>query len=193
MIKRLKTIYPEHTILEEDAAELFLLDHKGLRNGRFDLELTIVKPNDEHVYFQNPKQIPVYFDAFPDNAFKNVDGTDCKQCEGIMFPQQCTDGDWILVMEMKYTNIENAFKKEIGYPGIMIDQIVQSVNHLREKGVIAKGKTIKALLAFPKLIADFSAFFFTGPRNMEELLKLHNIQMRAKNSAMIKSNINIKI
>lgn len=194
MINRLKNTYPGHKIIEEDAVELFLLDHKGLHKGRFDLELTTINPSDEHVYFQNPNQVPIYFDAFPDNAFKNEDGSDCRQCEGIMFPQQCTEGDWILLIEMKYTNnIETAFKKEIGYPDIMIDQVVQSVEHLRAKGVIMQDKRVKALLAFPKLIEDFSAFFFTGTRNMEELLEKHNIQMRAKNSARIKSNINIKI
>jgi hypothetical protein len=194
MITRLKAVYPDHPIYVENTKELFLVDHKSLHNGRFDLELSNIHPGEPHVYITNENDVPIYFDAFPDNAFQNPDGSNCRQCEGVMFPQLCTHEDWILFIEMKYAfNIMIAFSSNTNYPDNMIDQVVQTVEHLRDKGVISKEKRVSAMLAFPKLIGDFSESFFSGPRSMHDILEKYNIRIRARNTARIRSNINIKI
>jgi hypothetical protein len=193
MINRFRAAYSHHAFPIDDSNELFLIDHKSLHRGRNDLELTNVRPTENHVYLFNPNQVPVYVNIFPDNAFLNPDGSQCRQCECVFFPEECNADDWVLFVEMKYPfNVGIAFGDGTRYPDNMIDQIVQTVGHLRNKGVILPDKRVMALAAFPTLIADFSESFFTGPRNMHDILEKYNIAIRPKNSVRIRSAKNIK-
>lgn len=193
MITRLKNSFPNHNIVSESSKELFVVDYKSINKG--PVVILNIKPLEPHVFLNNGNSIPVFFDGFPDNAFIISPGNHCKQCECLIFPQSCNLTDWILVIETKYThNIEIAFKQNTDYPNCMIDQIISTVSFLRNQGVILKDKTVNAIVSFPTLIDDFSAFFFTRTiLSIEDILITHKIKIRATNSAIIKNDRKIQI
>ncbi|TFF37478.1 hypothetical protein [Mucilaginibacter psychrotolerans] len=187
MIEALQANFPEHTIISHDERALYVVDEKPLKLGS-GIRVHITDPGVHHVYLHNPRQIPLLFDCFPENSFWHEDGEQCKQCECIIFPKSCLPDDWVLAVEAKYASVETAFKKEIDYPNIMVTQIIDTITFLRNKGVIPNGKTVKALVAFPKLIEDFNAFFFTNTPSVEDILLNHRILIRAANFASIRNN-----
>jgi len=178
--------------VSENSKYLYVVDYKSINGG--SVAISNIHPDVDHVYIDNGNEVPVYFDGFPDNAFMITPGNHCKQCECIIFPQSCDPTDWILAIEMKYAySIEIAFRENIDYPNCMIDQIISTVNYLRENGVIEKGRRVSAIVSFPRLIEDFSASFFSGTRSMEDIIVNDNIRIRATNRARIRSSRNINI
>ncbi len=191
MIIRLRANLPDHNIIEENSAELFIVDYTHFGGN---VELLNHKPEVEYVYIENQANIPVYFDGFGQNALRRQDGTSCRQCECIMFPKSCDETDWVLMVEMKYvSSIENAFRVENNYPYCMIDQIIQTVEFFRSNGILNPDRRVNAIVSFPTLIEDFSASFFTGDWSIEDILLKHKIKMRATNSGRIISNKRIVI
>jgi hypothetical protein len=192
MINRITDRFPEHQIVESEAENLYIIDHKKDDGGKVEIHSEPQISNAVQLY--NPNKTPIYFDGFPDNAFQISPGAHLKQCECIVFPQTCMDDDWILVIETKYSaNIETAFDEEIDYPNGMIDQVANTVAYLRDQNIIPKDKMVNALVSFPNLIDDFSAFFFSGTPSVEDVLIEHKIKIRASNVATIRNRRNIYI
>lgn len=192
MIVRLKASFPTFPITKASAQHLYIVDFKKINGG--GVQLFSTKPGHDGVYISNPPVLPILFLAFPDNAFVQIAGQGVKHCECVLFPDACNDNDWILFIETKYVdNIENAFKEERRYPGTMIDQIIQTVEVFRAKGIIERDRRVWAIVSFPKLIQDFGAFFFTGQMSIEDMLIHHKIVIKATNSASIISTKRIKL
>jgi hypothetical protein len=192
MITRLKARFPTHNIVSENSPKLYLVDHKHINGG--PVTIANIDPALPHVFIANENEIPIYFDGFPENAFVVTPGIHLNQCECIMFPQSCGIDDWILAVETKYvSNMENAFRASNDYPKSMINQVVSTVNHLRDIGVILKDKTVNAIVSFPTLIEDFGAFFFSGTPSIEDIFFEHRIKIRASSFAIIKNNRKIRI
>lgn len=192
MITRLRENFPAHHIVEEDAEQLYVVDFKQINNG--GVELLNADPGVGHVYLDNERRVPIFFDGFPENAFVITPGLHHTQCECVIFPQACGPDDWIPVIETKYVyDIENAFRKTNDYPNCMIDQIIGAVSYLREKGIIEPHRRVNAIVSFPTLIEDFSASFFAGRHSIEDILIDQKIKIRPTNKAIIKSEQRIKI
>lgn len=146
------------------------------------------------VYISNPPTVPIVFMGFPDNIFVPIVGQGVKQCECVLFPESCNYNDWVLFIETKYVdNIENAFREERGYPRAMINQIIQTVQVFRDKGIIDKERRVWAIVSFPKLVEDFAAFFFTGQISIEDMLLNYKIVIKATNSATVTSPKRIRL
>ncbi|WP_276090448.1 hypothetical protein [Pedobacter sp. JY14-1] len=193
MIDLFRANFPDHTFHEENSEELFIVDLKPLRLGA-EVVMLNTRPIHAHVHLFNPRQVPLFFDGFPDNSFQIAPGNHLKQCECVIFPQTCEQEDWVLFIETKYTeNIETAFDEVIDYPNGMINQIVTTVNFLRDNGIIPTNKRVHALVSFPRLIEDFNAFFFTSTPSEIDILTDYNIIIRASNKATIRSNRRIHL
>jgi len=192
MIDRLIENFPLHEIKSIDAENCYIIDHKQDDGGA--VEIHDAQQVSNAVHLSNPFRTPIYFDGFPENAFQEAPGVHLSQCECIVFPQNCQQDDWILVIETKYsTNIENAFNEKNDYPHIMIGQVINTINHLREKGIIPQEKQVNAIVSFPNLIENFSAFFFTKTPTIEDILINHRIKIRATNEATIRNKRKIYI
>ncbi len=183
----------KHTIFESSAQSLYVVDYKKLNGGPVCLLET--EPTDiKAVHIANEKNIPIYFDAFKDNALIKSNGNHSQQCEGVLFPTTCNENDWVLFIECKYTyDLKTATDTKNGYPQKMITQIIDTVNFFREKGILDPNRRATAIVAFPNLVEEFNSTFFTGQQSETDILIQHKILIRATNSAFIKSTKNIKL
>lgn len=192
MIDRLREKLPKHNIIVENSLQLYIVDYKQINKG--NVVLHNADPNVPNVYLKNENGIEIYFDGFLENALEIEPGNCSKQCECILFPTTCNASDWILCVETKYVyNIENAFRESNDYPNCMIDQVIETVEYFRNAQIIEEERRVNAIVAFPTLISDFSAYFFTGERTVESILRDYNIKMRAINHATVVSEKRIKI
>jgi hypothetical protein len=183
---------PFHTIVENNSSELYIVDYKHINGGGVVISGTA--PPVDYVYLTNENNVPVYFDGFKENALEIEIGRYCSQCECVVFPTTCDLGDWILFVETKYVHsIVNAFNQNNNYPTCMIDQIIETVNYFRQRGLVEEGRRVHAIVAFPTLIEDFSETFFTGTPTKEDILIDHKILIRATKSGRIISGKRIKI
>lgn len=193
MIQQFSANFPQHTFEQVDSEELFIVDLKPIRLGK-DVVILNAAPSYAHIYISNPRNVPLYFDGFPDNAFQIAPGSYSKQCECVLFPQTCEEEDWLLFAETKYAeNLEKAFDEVADYPNGMIAQIIDTVNFLRGNGTLPADKRVHALVSFPRLIEDFDAFFFTSTPSVIDILSHHNVIIRASNKATIRSNRKIHL
>lgn len=178
---------PDHNISQSSSKNIYIVDYKNLNNG--DVLLLEKDPEEiKCVYLDNGNEIPVYFDGFKDNALVISKGNHSAQCECIIFPTNCDESDWVLFIECKYTqDLKSATDVKNGYPQKMISQIIDTVTFFRTKGILHEKKRASAIVAFPNLMEEFNSTFFVGEVTELDILKEHNILIRATNSAAIKS------
>lgn len=174
--------------------DIFIVDFKKHNGG--NVEILGAAPLIEHIHLTNNKPVEIQYFAFDDNAL-TVAGEEgqVQQCECVLFPTTCNDSDWMLMAETKYSeDISIAFNPRHGYPNKMIDQIISTVNYLRDKEIFDQKKRVSAILSFPKLALDFSETFYAmSSRTAEEILQNHNILIRPTNNGNIISEKRIKI
>lgn len=193
MKNRLKECLPHHTLHQSQADNFYVVDYKNINSGNVEL-LEIVPDNIKSVHLKNQQLIPVLFDGFADNALMISKGKYSKQCECVLFPEECHTSDWILFIETKYTNnLQSAFKKEHDYPYCMVNQIVSTVEYFRNKGILEKEKRATAIVSFPNLIDEFNSTFFSKDVSELDILLKYNILIRATNSADIISSKRIRL
>jgi hypothetical protein len=184
---------PDHTIIESSAPNIYIVDYKKLNKG--DVVLLEDEPDDiKYVYLENTNGISIYFDGFKDNALVIKAGEHSQQCECVLFPTDCNETDWVLFIECKYTyDLKTASDVKNGYPQKMISQIVDTVTFFRKKGILEEKRRASAIVSFPNLMEEFNSTFFTGRYTELDILKEHNILIRATNSATIKSQKRITL
>lgn len=184
---------PDHLIIKSEATNIYIVDYKKLNNG--DVVLLEEEPDDiKYVYLQNNNGISIYFDGFKDNALVIKDGEHSQQCECVLFPADCNGTDWVLFIECKYTyDLKTASDVKNGYPQKMISQIIETVSFFRSKGILDQKRRASAIVSFPNLMEEFNSTFFTGTLTELDILKEHNILVRATNSATIKSQKRITL
>ena len=148
----------------------------------------------------NPSSVTVDFYAFPDNALVINPGKYESQCECVLFPEGSDQEEWVLFIETKYAdNLENAQRKESGYPIKMVNQIKKTVAYFRQKNIIAQEKKVHAIVSFPTLYEGFDAWTFPikyddgTTESVEDILHDYNIHIRATNYATIKNRKRIKL
>lgn len=201
MKDKIEAILPNHTLIFSESPDLYIVDYTDMKKG--GVELLGYKPDDINAVYlknkpegnpQDKRPIAIYFDGFKDNALPIRKGHYNSQCECIVFPASCKDTDWILFVETKYANnMALAFKKELGYPRKMVNQIIETVKYFRDKGIIATNRKVHAIVSFPNLIAAFNSFVFTEEGQSEtDIFLNHKIIVRATNSATIISEKRIK-
>lgn len=178
--------------------EIHITDWSKETNKQRGVEVSENKPDIESVCVSNGPEIDNVFVGFKDNAlFKDV-GKYSKQCECVLFPDSEHD-HWVLCIETKYSEeIDYAFKEECDYPFTMIKQIIETVQYFRCKNILGENQVVHAILSFPKLINDFSSFFFDVVMAKDPNLSITNIsfdykiKMKATNAAEIISHKRIK-
>ena len=184
---------PGHTIIESEATNIYIVDYKKLNNG--DVVLLENEPDDiKYVYLENANKVSLYFDGFKDNALVINRGEYSQQCECVLFPTDCNETDWVLFIECKYSyDLKTASDVKNGYPQKMISQIVDTVSFFRDKGILEAKRRATAIVSFPNLMEEFNSTFFSGEFTELDILKEHNILIRATNSAIIKSQKRITL
>ena len=176
------------------AGQYFIWDSKNDKGGKVEISDT---ENDLGcVILHNPNGIEVVFMGFKDNALKvDTESGQVKQCECVLFPATLNDTDWVLFVETKYTrSLQLAVDVGIDSPNTMISQILSTVSYFRDKNILPIDKRVHAIVAFPKLLEDFSeAFFLRSKLTREQILREFQVLLRATNEATIVSGKRIKI
>ncbi len=184
---------PDHTIIQSESSDIYIVDYKKLNNG--DVVLLENEPEDiKYVHIENINNISICFDGFKDNALVIKAGEHSQQCECVMFPADCNQTDWVLFIECKYSyDLKTASDVKNGYPQKMISQIIDTVSFFRSKGILEAKRRASAIVSFPNLMEEFNSTFFSGEFTELDILKEHNILIRATNSATIKSQKRIAL
>ena len=194
MKNKINKLLPNHILVKSNAKELFVVDYKNYSIG--DVSLLEKKPTDiKCVSLNNQNEVSVWFDGFKENALPIKKGQYNRQCECVIFPETCKVEDWVLFIEIKYSdNIQNAFRVENNYPYCMVEQIVETINYFRTNNILESNKRATAIVSFPNLMEEFSGFFFDFiDATIEDILSKYKILIYPTNSVKIISNKRIKL
>lgn len=197
---RIIAALPAHAtcFTECNGAVLYVRDMKPVNGGSATIDSTNGEVAAVNLY--NPSQIEVDFDAFPDNALPIGVGNHEKQCECVLFPEGADQNEWVLFIETKYVeSLQNAQKKEYGYPQLMVTQIKKTVAFFRAKHILSLEKRVQAIVSYPTLEEGFESWCFPikyddgSSESIEDILQKEKIHIRATNSAVIKSIKRLKL
>lgn len=193
MEERLINALPNHVpyLLKKNDSDLYIIDWKGC--GFIDGKIGLLSREPDifkTVYILNKEQLNIVFDGFPENALPISKKKRSRQCECVLFPENCDKDQWVLFIETKYAqNIDAAQDPRYKYPYCMVDQIKQTVSFFRNKGIITNSKRVNAIISFPNLTEGYSSWVFPVKHDgIEEsvldILMNDNIIIRATNKAV---------
>lgn len=197
---RIIAALPAHAVCftQCNGAVMYVRDMKPVNGGTATINNTGV--GIAAVEICNPLQVPVDFDAFPDNALPLSVGKYEKQCECVLFPEGADQNEWVLFIETKYVdNLQNAQKKEYGYPLLMVTQIKKTVEYFRSRQILSPEKRVHAIVSYPTLEEGFESWCFPvkyedgTSESIEDILLKDKIHIRATNTATIKSVKRLKL
>ena len=179
-------------------AVMYVRDMKPVNGGVATIDNT--NGGVAAVELYNPLQVTADFDAFPDNALPLGVGNYEKQCECVLFPEGADQNEWVLFIETKYVeSLQNAQKKEYGYPQMMVTQIKKTVEYFRARQILSQEKRVHAIVSYPTLEDGFESWCFPvkyedgTTESIEDILIKDKIHIRATNSATIKSMKRLKL
>ena len=154
----------------------------------------ITGENINGVHISNSNNIEINVDAFLENALCYSKKRRSKQCECIVYPHNTNSDEWVLFVETKYANsFAAAFDPRNNYPEYAINQIKDTVHFFRCKGIIAPEKVVYAIVSFPNLCEQFSAFVFEKDETILDILQTDKIIIRATNTVHIKDELRIEL
>ena len=197
---RIIAALPAHTacFTQCDGTVMYMWDMKPVNGGVGTID--DIQGGTAAVELYNPLQVTVLFDGFPDNALPLGVGNHEKQCECVLFPEVADQDEWVLFIETKYVdNLQNAQKKEYGYPQLMVKQIKKTVEYFRAKQILSQDKRVHAIVSYPTLEEGFESWCFPvkyddgSSESIEDILLKEKIHIRATNSALIKSLKRLKL
>lgn len=172
-------------ISQHHAEKLYVIDRT--KSGKGGVEIHEQEPDLKGVAIANPTHIEVYFDKFPEQAFRIKSGKYKKQCEGTLFPCAAENEEWTLFIETKYApDLEHAQKPQANYIQKATEQIVSTVEYFREKQIINLDKQVSAIVSFPLVDDTFDSWAFTAPgQSMDDIWNKYGIIIRCTNKATI--------
>lgn len=188
-----------HAFEEVDYPEIHIVDWKDFDKARGIELFNVAQDEISSVCLFNENNVKVTFDKFQENALPISVGKQSEQCECIAFPSVSDGKIWVLAIETKYANNEEAafrIKDDQNYPKKMVSQIVSTVDYLRGKGIIAEEQHVFAIISFPELVSDFNSTLFSyvdGEWSIANLLVNKKIRIKGCNSAKITSAKRIKL
>jgi hypothetical protein len=200
MKNKLKTLpHPERRHIEiVNYNPIYVCDWKNT-DSKKGVEVSATPLPIKSVCLHNDKAISIVFDGFGENALEEKKGYSCRQCECMLFPNNCSEY-WILLIETKYAGDEKlAFRKESNYPNCMVEQIIATVDYFRRQQIIENRRKIHAIVSFPMVDSDFhdriNAVLQESNESIsiEEIKEQHNIIIRGCNEATIISEKRIKL
>lgn len=175
---------------ETNTSEFYIVDYKNINKG--GVELLIEEPqNIDGIKIQNSSNLEILFFGFKDNALHFDVGNHIEQCECILFPKIEKDTNWILFIEIKNTDTIKKAKEH--YPEKMLSQVISTVDFFRKKEIIPVNKRVHAIVSFPSLLKNFSAYFFPNGNTPLTYILSHKIEFLPTNFVDIISNKRIKI
>ena len=192
MKNRLLAQLPHHVTCTHTTNEphLYIVDWKDYNNGKVEIS-DIESPEIKAIHLINQNRIEILFDGFPENALPITKKKRSKQCECVVFPNNCDKEEWVLFIETKYArNLSIAQNRRINYPYQMVQQIKATVCYFRTKGIIATDKIVHAIISFPNLIDNFNSWTFPiihegKEESVLDILQNDKIIIRATNNALI--------
>ncbi len=200
MKSKIETQLPKdkHNLCEISFEKIYVADWKNTDNTR-GVEVSEEHPTIGCVCISNENKISIIFDGFGENALPVKKGTQCKQCECVLFPSS-NDNHWILFIETKYAeDTVLAFRKESDYPYCMVSQIIDTIAYFRSKSIIEINRNVHAIVSFPNLKENYHEVFFAAlqeselPISVEDIRLKHKITIRACNTATVISEKRLRL
>jgi hypothetical protein len=189
----------KHIFQEIDSTEIHIVDWKDIDKNR-GVEIYYEKHGDiNSVCLFNENRVKLTIDKFGENALPISKGKQAEQCECIVFPSNLDRKIWVLTIETKYANNEEAafrIKTDQNYPEKMVSQIVSTVDYLRAEKIIDEEQRVHAIISFPKLVSDFNSTLFSFVKeewSVENLIVTKKIRIKGCNSAKIISEKKITL
>ena len=143
-------------------------------------------PCSDNDYFSviNPNAISIDSIIFNNSSFVYANGNSKNQCETITFPSNSTNDTWILLTELKYSNVPLNNKKNLKKA---IKQLFKTWYHYILSNTITKNQKFYLIASLPKQTEPFANFIVTQTF-LTNLKTKRNIILRLKNSIEIQSD-----
>ncbi len=190
----------KHTLHVVNYPEIHIVDWKDIDNTQGIKVYNEKQEEISSVCLFNTKELSISIDAFEENAFPVSIGVQARQCECVSFPSNFDQNSWILAVETKYANNEEAAfrirEDDENYPEKMVSQIISTVEYLRGKGIIEENRLVHAIISFPNLVSDFNSTLFSlvpADYSIENLIVTKKIRIKGCNAATIISPKRIKL
>ena len=198
MKTRINDSIQQHQVYPCSYTSIHIVDWKKFTSENLKVHDRVpVNPNTgkliHSVCLRNDSAMSILVDAFGENALQYSKKKKARQCECVIYPNNYTDTDWVLFVEMKYAENEiAAFRKENDYPNNMIEQIKQTVQFFKDKCILPQEKEVYAIVSFPNLLSAFNSTIFSIDAINDFYLD-YGIIIRGTNNAEIISFDNIKL
>lgn len=190
MKNRIAQTYPESCFTHSQSVTIYIADfsRRTKKDRGVEVHDSLPKaPGSERemdcLQLNNRQAIPIEFNIFDDNQFKDADNKDMPHCECCFFPQQNTESTWIGFVEIKDCETKNILQ----YKGKMKVQLRTTIQQFREKHIISNHK-VYGIISFPrKKKVAFNQTLFEDITELKQIWDAEKILFIASNEINIES------
>ena len=191
MRNRILAAYPESEFGTINSKEVFVADFTKRTNSVRGVEIHEIQPkdpNEESVNMDccviaNETELPIDYNVFRDNQFKNEEDEDMKHGECCLFPKTNDEKSWVLFIEIKDCKGSRIFK----YKQNVKEKLILNVGEFRRKGILLKNK-VYGVASFPRKKTTFNEMIVTDPMEYKTFYKEHGIHFVPTNELAVKSD-----
>ncbi len=100
--------YPDSCFVSSAAKNIYVADFTERAGSQRKVEIHEALPltpggtkRMDCLHIENPTSLPIDFNLFDDNQFKDEDQKDCQHCECCLFPTENDEKTWVAFIEIK--------------------------------------------------------------------------------------------
>ena len=192
MKNKILTAFPVHAKYEEKSTEeIYVVDYtertKNTEQPR-SVEIHSVKPDDiDGLYLDNSNILSVSSIVFGEQCVVCNEGRELKHCECVLFPKENDNTTWVLFVEIKdckFKNISTYFQETK-------NQILNTVNEFRNRGIISASKRVSGIISFPRVNKLNFHTQLVKQAERQHFINEYGIILKGTNQAIIKNTVSI--
>lgn len=191
MRNRILAAYPESVFGTINSSQIFVADFTKRTNSVRGVEIHEIQPKDPNegtvdmdcCVIANETELPIDYNVFHDNQFKNEEDEDMKHGECCLFPNNNDEKSWALFIEIKDCKGSRLFK----YKQDVKDKLILNVSEFRRKGILLKNK-VYGVASFPRKKTAFNEMIVSDPTEYKTFYKEHGIHFVPTNELAIISD-----
>jgi hypothetical protein len=164
---------------------IYVIDSTQRTNSVKGVEIFSEKPQDiDALLIENPN-LNISATFFKPQCFRDDQGKEPENCEGVFYLTDSTDETWVLFLEIKDCKALNISR----YFETAKKQIIKVVEIFREKNIITQNKKVYANISFPRRNkTDYYHQLIKDPKDFRDK---HKIILRGANNLKIKNSTKI--
>ena len=163
-------------------SQIHIVDYTNRTNGARGVEISNTKPTGiDTLLIENPN-LDISATFFKPQCFRDEQGNEPKNCEGIFYLSHSTHKTWVLFLEIKDCKVKNISH----YFEDAKRQIVSIVKIFRDNNIIAQNKKVYANISFPR--RNKVDYYNQLIKNPKDFCDKYKIILRGTNNLKIKNS-----